>query len=168
MRHLFTVSVNVTRKEGKIKLYKKMSDKMDLEGGGEESVLSLEEKFAGRRAQLSQNMFEIELLLSSSSSSSSSSRLADLRAAVIDELKRCSMAPLYEAYTSSPTALLGLPDVSVLTELKAKNAAELKKLDAEILTAREGPHGGEVEAAEAMSKRANYLSQIGDSVSPPV
>jgi hypothetical protein len=52
-----------------------------------------------------------------------------------------------------------------LSDLKAKNAAELKKLDAEILSAREGPHGGEVEAAEAMTKRANYLSQIGDSVS---
>ena len=75
------------------------------------------------------------------------------------------MGSLYEFYTSSPSALLGSPDSILLSELKAKNTAELKKLDAEIVTAREGPHGGDVEAAEAMTKRANYLSQIGDSVS---
>jgi hypothetical protein len=141
-----------------------MSDKMDVEG--EESSQQIEEKFAGARSNLHQHIFEFELLQSKSSSSpTSSARLADLRSAIIDELKRCSMGPLYESYASKPSALLGSPDAAVLSDLKAKNAAELKKLDAEILSAREGPHGGEVEAAEAMTKRANYLSQIGDSVS---
>jgi hypothetical protein len=137
---------------------------MDLDEG--ESILALEEKFAGRRSKLSQDVFELELLKSSSaSSSSSSSRITELCTSILDELKRSSMGPLYEFYTSSPSALLGSPDSILLTELKAKNTAELKKLDAEIVTAREGPHGGDVEAAEAMTKRANYLSQIGDSVS---
>ena len=141
-----------------------MSDNMDLDEG--ESILALEEKFAGRRSKLSQDVFELELLKSSSaSSSSSSSRFTELCTSILDELKRSSMGPLYEFYTSSPSALLGSPDSILLTELKAKNTAELKKLDAEIVTAREGPHGGDVEAAEAMTKRANYLSQIGDSVS---
>ena len=131
-----------------------------------ESILALEEKFAGRRSKLSQDVFELELLKSSSaSSSSSSSRITELCTSILDELKRSSMGPLYEFYTSSPSALLGSPDSILLSELKAKNTAELKKLDAEIVTAREGPHGGDVEAAEAMTKRANYLSQIGDSVS---
>lgn len=137
---------------------------MDLDEG--ESILALEEKFAGRRSKLSQDVFELELLKSfSASSSSSSSRITELCTSILDELKRSSMGPLYEFYTSSPSALLGSPDSILLSELKAKNTAELKKLDAEIVTAREGPHGGDVEAAEAMTKRANYLSQIGDSVS---
>jgi len=141
-----------------------MSDNMDLDEG--ESILALEEKFAGRRSKLSQDVFELELLKSSSaSSSSSSSRITELCTSILDELKRSSMGPLYEFYTSSPSALLGSPDSILLSELKAKNTAELKKLDAEIVTAREGPHGGDVEAAEAMTKRANFLSQIGDSVS---
>jgi hypothetical protein len=141
-----------------------MSENMDLDEG--ESILALEEKFAGRRSKLSQDVFELELLKSSSaSSSSSSSRITELCTSILDELKRSSMGPLYEFYTSSPSALLGSPDSILLSELKAKNTAELKKLDAEIVTAREGPHGGDVEAAEAMTKRANYLSQIGDSVS---
>ena len=140
-----------------------MSENMDLDEG--ESILALEEKFSGRRSKLSQDVFELELLKSSSSASSSSSRITELCASILDELKRSSMGPLYEFYTSSPSALLGSPDSILLSELKAKNTAELKKLDAEIVTAREGPHGGDVEAAEAMTKRANFLSQIGDSVS---
>jgi hypothetical protein len=142
-----------------------MSENMDLDEG--ESILALEEKFSGRRSKLSQDVFELELLKSSSSasSSSSSSRITELCASILNELKRSSMGPLYEFYTSSPSALLGSPDSILLSELKAKNTAELKKLDAEIVTAREGPHGGDVEAAEAMTKRANFLSQIGDSVS---
>ena len=91
-----------------------MSDNMDLDEG--ESILALEEKFAGRRSKLSQDVFELELLKSSSaSSSSSSSRITELCTSILDELKRSSMGPLYEFYTSSPSALLGSPDSILLT-----------------------------------------------------
>lgn len=73
------------------------------------------------------------------------------------------MAPFYSSLCSE----LQLPvDKELLDKLTSANQAELEKMDAAISDAEK--NFGEMESRDALMKRAEYLSRIGDKVRYPI
>mmetsp|Transcript_83183 Transcript_83183/g.231492 ORF Transcript_83183/g.231492 Transcript_83183/m.231492 type:complete len:410 (-) Transcript_83183:93-1322(-) len=82
---------------------------------------------------------------------------AALKASILEAIEKDAMAPYYEAVC----ARLGWDvDVALLDGLKARNAAELKKLADKLEDAKE--NHGENEELEAHLARAEFFDRIGD------
>lgn len=126
-----------------------MDEDVDMPAEAQESPEHAQ-KQVGKAMILMQHVFEYSL------PAELAPKKDDLKAKILAEVERNAMAPFYEVLCAR---FAWIVDEELQGKMKSANAEELKKFDTAIAEARESH--GDVEVADAVTKKATYLGQIG-------